>query len=231
MIKKTVTLEKLKNIIFVFLSFFWFPACILGMKVANAQSQVNPSASPSTRGVGTTRDELQTKLKFFIAPEAGLNNEIRAALIRIEQACDLSKAKLKDPLPLSSKNVQMIKEIAGTRDLIARQQTELDKAMSTFRLERGLNNKICATAIDFLPLSDQCTRFRSDSATLRSVSSTADFYYTEALARFTNYETAIELERVGCTRLDFGAKLWAAEQLHILPKLRTSADQLTNFLK
>ena len=229
--KRSINQLNIKSSFIAILILFCFLISNLNSRIAAAQGQITPSTNTSKRVDGIKRDELTSKLKLFVAPEAGLNNEIRAALMRIEQACDLSKSKLKDPLPFSPKNLLVIREIAVGRELIAQQQTQWDKAQSAFRTERGLNNKICATAIDFFPMSEQCTRYQNDTSTLKAVSSIAEFYYAEALARYSSYEAAIELESLGCARPDFGVKLWSAEQLHIIPKLKTSADQLANFLK
>jgi hypothetical protein len=43
--------------------------------------------SPPT---AVTNSTLQTKIKAFLEPEAGLNNEIRAGLARLEQTCEFT---------------------------------------------------------------------------------------------------------------------------------------------
>jgi hypothetical protein len=188
------------------------------------------STSSSTSSTALVSEELQTKLKYFLAPESGLNNEIRAGLARIEQACDLAKTKAAEPSPLYSKSSQISKEIAATRELISQQQSQLDQAFVSYRSSHALNVNSCAALPSFLRIGEQCVRYQNDLNTVQAVSATAQTYYTEALARLKSYEAALDLEAKGCTRADFAFKLWSAEQAHITPKLKTSAERLSAFL-
>ena len=200
--------------------------------VAFAQTSAR-GASPSTASSATTNiasDELQSKLKSFLAPESGLNNEIRAGLTRIEQACDLAHNKATEPAALYSKSSQIGKEISATRELIAQQQAQFDKSLATYRTSHALQVNSCAALPAFMRISDQCVKYQNDVATSQAVNSTAQAYYNEALARLKSYEAALDLEAKGCTRPDFAFKLWNAEQAHITPKLKTSAERLSAFL-
>lgn len=202
-------------------------------KSGNVNSTPSSSSSAShnsATNITNVSEELQSKLKIFLAPEAGLNNEIRAGLARIEQACELANTKANEPSPLYSKSSLINKEIANTRELIAQQQALLEKSVAAYRTSHALNVNSCSALPSFLRISDQCVKYQKDVAALEAVNATAQSYYGEALARLKSYEAALDLEAKGCTRADFAFKLWGAEQVHITPKLKTSAERLSAFL-
>lgn len=191
---------------------------------SHAQSvQTNNAATNAT---------LQAKVKAFLEPEAGLNNEIRAGLARLEQTCTFTnKSKSVTPSPLLSKSASVPKEVAAARLVANEQQAVADKAIAEFRSSRTLNTNSCAALPAFLRMSEQCVRYQADTETAQAVSQASQTYFGETLARFKSYEAAVDLEAKGCTRPDFAHKLWAAEQVHIVPKLKTSGQLLSDLLK
>ena len=180
----------------------------------------------------TTNAILQAKVKAFLEPEAGLNNEIRAGLARLEQTCTFTnKSKPATPGPLFSKSATVPKEIAAARLVAIEQQAIADKAIAEFRSSHALNMNACSALPALLRVSEQCTRYQVDTETAQAVSQASQAYFGETLARFKSYEAAVDLEAKGCTRPDFAHKLWAAEQVHIVPKLKTSGQLLSDLLK
>lgn len=191
-----------------------------------AHAQTATSGNPSTNSV------LQGKIKAFLEPEAGLNNEIRAGLARLEQTCTFTnKSKSSTPGPLFSKSALVPKEIAAARTTANEQQAIVDKAIAEFRSSRALNMNACSALPALLRVSEQCARYQADTETAQAVSQASQTYFGETLARFKSYEAAVDLEAKGCTRPDFAQKLWAAEQVHIVPKLKTSGQLLSDLLK
>lgn len=179
-----------------------------------------------------TNDKLQAKVKAFLEPEAGLNNEIRAGLARLEQTCTFTnKSKSATPGPLFSKSAAVPKEVAAARSVVNEQQAIADKAIAEFRSSHALNINACAALPSLLRVSEQCVRYQADTETAQVVSHASQAYFGETLARFKSYEAAVDLEAKGCTRPDFAHKLWAAEQVHIVPKLKTSGQLLSDLLK
>lgn len=175
---------------------------------------------------------LQSKVKAFLEPEAGLNNEIRAGLARLEQTCTYTnKTKSVTPSALVGKSALVPKELAAARIAAIEQQAIADKAIAEFRSTRSLNTNSCSALPSFLRVTEQCARYQADTQTAQTVSNASQAYFDETLARFKSYEAAVELEARGCTRPDFAHKLWAAEQAHIVPKLLTSGQQLSDLLK
>jgi hypothetical protein len=175
---------------------------------------------------------LQGKVKLFLEPETGLNNEIRAGLARLEQTCTFTnKSKARQPEPLISKSATVPKEVATARLLVNEQQAIADKAIAEFRAARALSMNTCAALPAMLRVTTQCSRYQADTETAQAVTNASQTYFGETLARFKSYEAAVELEAKGCTRPDFAYKLWTAEQSHIVPKLKTSGQQLSDLLK
>lgn len=175
---------------------------------------------------------LQAKVKSFLEPETGLNNEIRAGLARLEQTCMFTnKSKSSQPEPLNSKSATVPKEVAAARLLVNEQQAIADKAIAEFRTSRALSMNTCAALPAMLRVTAQCLRYQADTETAQAVTNASQTYFGETLARFKSYEAAVELEAKGCTRSDFAHKLWTAEQSHIVPKLKTSGQQLSDLLK
>lgn len=196
---------------------------VLYVHTAVAHAQTSPISTDSV---------LQTKVKAFLEPEAGLNNEIRAGLARLEQTCTFTnKTKSTTPIALIGKSAMVQKEVATARFTVNEQQAIADKAIAEFRSTRGLNSNACAALPTLLRVTEQCSRYQTDSQKVQTVSNASQTYFGETLARFKSYEAAVELEAKGCTRPDFAHKLWAAEQAHIVPKLKTSGQQLSDLLK
>ena len=175
---------------------------------------------------------LQNKVKVFLEPEAGLNNEIRAGLVRLEQTCAFTnKAKPASPNPTLGKSALVPKELVSARAVANEQKAIADKAIAEFRALHTLNINACAALPVMLRVTEQCARYQAATETAQIVSQASKAYFDEALARFNSYEAAVDLEAKGCTRADFAHRLWMAEQFHILPKLKTSGQQLSDLLK
>jgi hypothetical protein len=189
--------------------------------VANAQTAAT-----------TSKTVLQAKVKAFLEPEAGLNHEIRAGLARLEQTCTFTNKTIPTtPSALFSKSALVPKELAAARVMANEQQAIADKAIAEFRSTHALNLNACSALPVLLRVTEQCSRYQADTETAQAVSSASQTYFGETLARFKSYEAAVDLEAKGCTRPDFAHKLWAAEQAHIVPKLKTSGQQLSDLLK
>ena len=175
---------------------------------------------------------LQERIRLFLEPERGLNNEIRAGLARLEQTCAFTNpTKTSATAASSAKSAQIPKEIEQARKLANEQQAVADKAIAEFRTQNALNANACAVVPPLLRVTDACVRFQKQTDTAQAVSQASQAYFGETLARFKSYEAAVELEAKGCTRPEFAHKLWAAEQVHIVPKLKTSGQQLSDLLK
>ena len=193
---------------------------------------------PLTQAQGVTPETktaspgLQEKIKLFLEPERGLNNEIRAGLARLEQTCTFTNPSKTAATQFSnSKSAIIPKEIEQARKLANDQQSQTDKAIAEFRTANSLNNNPCAVVPPLLRLTDACMRFQKQTDMAQAVSQASQTYFGETLARFKSYEAAVELEAKGCTRPEFAYKLWVAEQVHIVPKLKTSGQQLSDLLK
>lgn len=207
--------------------------CFLAV-VLYIQTAIVTHAFAQAQSVGNSAPAalLSSKIKAFLEPEAGLNAEIRAGLARLEQTCTFTnKSKPSTPGPLFSKSASVPKEVAAARALANEQQAIADKAIAEFRTSHALNMSACAALPSLLRVSEQCTRYQTDTATAQAVAQASQQYFSETLARFKSYEDAVDLEAKGCTRPDFAHKLWAAEQVHIVPKLKTSGQQLSDLLK
>lgn len=203
---------------------------VMTLSVALWTCDIN--AQVSTRPVTSAPTGLQAKVKAFLEPESGLNSEIRAGLARLEQTCTFTnKAKSDTPGPLFSKSALVPKEVAAARTVAMEQQAVVDKAISEFRSTHNLNMNACSALPNLLRLTDACARYQANSETAQVVSNASQTYFGETLARFKSYEAAVDLEARGCTRPDFAYKLWVAEQVHIVPKLKNSGQQLTELLK
>ena len=175
---------------------------------------------------------LPEKIKLFLEPERGLNNEIRAGLARLEQTCTFTNPSKTAAAQFStSKSAQIPKEVEQARKLANEQQAQADKAIAEFRTVNALNANACAVVPPLLRLTDACVRFQKQTDIAQAVTQASQAYFGETLARFKSYEAAVELEAKGCTRPEFAHKLWGAEQVHIVPKLKTSGQQLSDFLK
>jgi hypothetical protein len=121
---------------------------------------------------------------------------------------------------------------APTLNLQAAEESPNDRSSQPeFRTANALNANPCAVVPPLLRLTDACVRFQRQTDTAQVVSQASQTYFGETLARFKSYEAAVELEAKGCTRPEFAYKLWGAEQVHIVPKLKTSGQQLSDMLK
>jgi hypothetical protein len=175
---------------------------------------------------------LTEKIKLFLEPERGLNNEIRAGLARLEQTCTFTNPSKTAAAQFStSKSAQIPKEIDLARKLANEQQAQADKAIAEYRTVNALNANACAVVPPLLRVTDACARFQKQTDIAQAVTQASQAYVGETLARFNSYESAVELEAKGCTRPEFAHKLWVAEQVHIVPKLKTSGQQLSDLLK
>ncbi len=206
----------------------WVSVVICTLVTGATCAVAQPTSPPNIN----TNATLQAKVKAFLEPEAGLNNEIRAGLARLEQTCTFTnKSKSAAPAPLFSKSALVPKEVATARLLANEQQAIADKAIAEFRSSHALNMNPCSALPAFLRVSEQCLRYQADTETAQAVSQASQAYFGETLARFKSYEAAVDLEAKGCTRPDFAHKLWVAEQVHIVPKLKTSGQLLSDLLK
>jgi hypothetical protein len=175
---------------------------------------------------------LQNKVKGFLEPEAGLNNEIRAGLVRLEQICTFTnKGNPATTGSLTNKSALVPKELDSVRAVVSEQKAIADKAIAEYRALNNLNNNSCAALPEKLRISEQCARYQAASERVQIVSQATKVYFDETLARFNSYGAAVDLEAKGCTRPDFAHKLWMAEQIHIVPKLKTSGQLLSDLLK
>jgi hypothetical protein len=211
----------------LFFSALLFVGCTL-----NSASFV--SAQPISQPTAVANSTLQTKIKAFLEPETGLNNEIRAGLARLEQTCEFTnktKPSATAATPLYSKSALIAKDIVAARAMANEQQAIADKAIAEFRSAQSLSMNTCSALPSLLRISEQCIRYQKNSEIAQAVSQASQTYFNETLARFKSYEAAVDLEAKGCTRPDFAYKLWAAEQVHIVPKLKTSGQQLSDLLK
>lgn len=201
-------------------------ACLCFATASTSHAQTDPIANKPANLV------LQDKLRLFLEPERGLNNEIRAGLARLEQTCTFTNPSKSAVTNFShSKSAQIPKEIEQARKLAIEQQAIADKAIAEFRSANALNTNACAALPSLLRVTDACVRYQKQNELVQTVSQTSQSYFAEALARFKSYEAAVELEAKGCTRPEFAFKLWGAEQTHIVPKLLTSGQQLSDLLK
>lgn len=190
------------------------------------------NAQPSNTTTSAPQTALQAKVKAFLEPEAGLNNEIRAGLARLEQTCTFTnKSKPATTSTLFTKSALVPKEVASARLMASEQQAIVDKSIAEYRSTHALNMNACSALPALLRVTEQCARYQANTETAQTVSNTAQTYFSETFARFKSYEAAVDLEARGCTRPDFAHKLWLAEQVHIVPKLKTSGQQLSDLLK
>lgn len=179
----------------------------------------------------TAAPNVKSLAKSFLEPEAGLNTEIRAALSRLEVTCQYLKEGSRAPSVTQSGSSNLLKEIESAKKLAIEQRSVAEKSLDGFQESRQLNTSSCAALPNVLRLSDQCKQYQIDIDKWQVVKSTTTAYFDETLARFGSYEAAIKLEGRGCTRPGFSNKLWAAEQEHIVPKLKNSGRTLSEMLK
>jgi len=176
----------------------------------------------------TKSNPTDTKIKEFLSPEAGLNAEIKAALSKIEQACQYTKPPKEFHQNSSS---DLISRVESAKQALYEQRAIVNQALERFRIEHKIADNSCETLPNFLRLSAECRQFQLDKQKYELVSQAALSYFGESLDRYSSYVSAYRLESRGCTRSGFSAKLWAAEQQYIVPKLKDSGSTLAKMLE
>ena len=181
--------------------------------------------------------EIDKQVKSFLDPVKGLNNDIRAGLLKIEQTCNIiAKSKLDETkkLALTSSDTQTVvmrSEISSAKQITVDQNDALTKYIQEARIKLAPQNKSCEGLTAFLITSDACSNYKAANEAINRINDASVYYYGEALGRFSSYESAYELEQKGCTRPGFSYRLWAAEQTHLMPIMKTSAQTLGDLLK
>jgi len=181
--------------------------------------------------------EIDKQVKSFLDPVKGLNNDIRAGLLKIEQTCNIiAKSKLDETkkLALTSSDTQTVvmrSEISSAKQITVDQNDALTKYIQEARIKLAPQNKSCEGLTAFLITSDACSNYKATNEAINRINDASVYYYGEALGRFSSYESAYELEQKGCTRPGFSYRLWAAEQTHLMPIMKTSAQTLGDLLK
>ena len=181
--------------------------------------------------------EIDKQVKTFLDPVKGLNNDIRAGLQKIEQTCNtISKSKLDESkrLALSApdpQSVAMRSEISSAKQIAVDQNDALSKYIQEARIRLAPQSKSCEGLTALIRSSEECSRYKGATEAINHINDAGVYYYGEALGRFSSYESAFELEQKGCTRPGFSYRLWAAEQTHLMPIMKTSAQTLSELLK
>ena len=181
--------------------------------------------------------EIDKQVKSFLDPVKGLNNDIRAGLLKIEQTCNIiAKSKLDETkkLALTSSDTQTVvmrSEISSAKQITVDQNDALTKYIQEARIKLAPQSKSCEGLTAFLKTSDACSNYKAANEVINRINDASVYYYGEALGRFSSYESAYELEQKGCTRPGFSYRLWAAEQTHLMPIMKTSAQTLGDLLK
>lgn len=177
---------------------------------------------------------VQEKLKLMLDPIRGLNSEIKSGLQKIEQTCAIiSKAKLAEAKQAlanapEAKQQSLKIELLSARQLAFDQSQTVQSKVGGSRAKLEAMSKSCDASKSLQ--SDACKQYMVSNEKLSKVSDAASYYYTEALARLSSYEQANELENNGCTRPGFAYRLWSAEQAHLLPTLKNSAQTFSDLL-
>lgn len=174
--------------------------------------------------------EIDKQVKTLIEPVKGLNIEIRAGLLKIEETCNIiAKNKLEETQKLASSSMdqQMIamrSEISSAKQITIDQSDAITKFLQETRIKIAPQSKSCDGLIAQIKTSEACNNYKNANEAINRVSDAALYYYAEALARYSSYESAFALEQKGCTRPGFSYRLWNAEQTHLIPTMRTSAQ-------
>lgn len=193
-----------------------------------AFAQISPKLSVS---------EIDKQVKLFLDPVKGLNSEIRTGLQKIEQTCNIiAKSKLDETKKLASNSSDpqsgaMRSEIFSAKQLAMDQNEALNRYILETRFKLAPQSKSCEGIASLLKTSDACLSYRANNEAVNHVADAGAYYYGEALGRLSSYESAYELEQKGCTRPGFSNRLWAAEQMHLLPTMKTSAQTLFELLR
>jgi len=181
--------------------------------------------------------EIDKQVKTFLDPVKGLNNDIRAGLLKIEQTCNIiAKSKLDETkkLALTSSDIQTVvmrSEISSAKQITVDQNDALTKYIQEARIKLAPQSKSCEGLTAFLKTSEACSNYKAANESINRINDASVYYYGEALGRFSSYESAYELEQRGCTRPGFSFRLWAAEQIHLMPVMKTSAQTLGDLRK
>lgn len=181
--------------------------------------------------------EIDKQVKIFLDPVKGLNTEIRSGLQKIEQTCNIiakSKLDASKKIVLNSpdpQSVAMRSEISSARQITMDQNDALNKLIQETRIKLAPLSKSCEGLTSLLKTSDACMNYKASNEALNHITDAGVYYYGEALSRLSSYESAYDLEQKGCTRPGFSYRLWAAEQTHLMPSMKTSAQSLGELLK
>jgi len=194
---------------------------------AHAQSFTRPPNSQAT----------QEQIKGLIDPVRGLNAEIRAGLVKIEQTCAIiSKAKVNEAkqVSLSSPEVKsstLRADVNAARQVALQQSQAFMASIEGARQQLSQQVKTCEGLPTLMNNNEACSATRTNSEILQKVNEAGSYFYAEALGRFSSYEHAFDLEINGCTRPGFSMRLWAAEKTHLVPSLKTSAQSFVEIFK
>lgn len=181
--------------------------------------------------------EIDKKVKTFLDPVKGLNNDIRSGLQKIEQTCNIiAKSKLEETKKLAltasdAQTVAMRAEISSAKKITVDQNDALTKYIQEARIKLAPQSKSCDGLTALIRTSDACSNYKAANEVINRINDAGVYYYGEALGRYSSYESAYELEQKGCTRPGFSYRLWAAEQTHLMPVMKTSAQTLSELLK
>jgi len=129
---------------------------------------------------------------------------------------------------LEAKQQILKTELANARQITIEQNQLTQTKLEVSRLKVEAVTKSCE--ISKTIISDSCKQNRNNAETLAKVTQASALYYSEALARLASYEQANELENNGCTRVGFAYRLWSAEQAHLFPTLKNSAEFFNEML-
>lgn len=181
--------------------------------------------------------EIDKQVKTFLDPVKGLNNDIRAGLQKIEQTCNIiAKSKLDEtkklaPTLAEPQTIAMRSEISSAKQITVDQNDALTKYIQEARIKLAPQSKSCEGLTALIKVSEACSNYKAATEAINHLSDAGVYYYGEALGRFSSYESAFELEQKGCTRPGFSYRLWAAEQTHLMPVMKTSAQTLSDLLR
>lgn len=147
--------------------------------------------------------EIDRQVKTLIDPIKGLNNDMRAGLIKIEQTCNIiAKSKLDESKRSAFSNPDpqtavMRAEINAAKQTTLDQSETVTKYVQETRIKLASQSRACDGLSSLLKTSDACNAYKTASEALNHVNDAAVYYYGEALARLGSYESAFELEQKG----------------------------------
>ncbi|WP_408599114.1 hypothetical protein [Limnohabitans sp.] len=178
----------------------------------------------------------QEQIKALLDPIRGLNTEINSGLQKIEQTCAMiSKMKINEAKQLAQKaevkSNGLRNELNGMRQITLQQSELFSNKVDEARQRLSGQVQACEQLPARILNNEACTTFRANKEVLQKVNEAGSYFYSEALGRVKSYEQALELEASGCTRPGFFIRLWSAEQSHLMPTLKTSAQSFSDLLK